>query len=239
MNQLSIQNKKILRIFLLIILIIAFTLIVMYAMTHFNIVTKDYYTANDFRIKTVYSKIDYDNDNLDDYSDFVLGARKDAENKPKYVSKYYENGYPPDNEGVCTDVIWRAFKNAGYSLKDMFNNDVARFPEDYTTITTPDPNIDFRRVKNLKIFFDKYAISLTTDPKKIEEWQPGDIVIFRDTKHIGIISDRRNKKGVPFVIHNNAQSNREEDYLTRDEVTAHYRFDASLIPEEVLIPWTE
>ena len=31
---------------------------------------------------------------------------------------------PPDTEGVCTDVIWRAFKNAGYSLKDMVDEDI-------------------------------------------------------------------------------------------------------------------
>lgn len=30
-----------------------------------------------------------------------------------------EGGYPPDNIGVCIDVVWRAFANAGYSLKDM------------------------------------------------------------------------------------------------------------------------
>ena len=25
--------------------------------------------------------------------------------------------YPPENEGVCTDVIWRALKNAGVFIK--------------------------------------------------------------------------------------------------------------------------
>jgi hypothetical protein len=33
--------------------------------------------------------------------------------------------------------------------------------------------------------------------------------------------------------------NREEDYLLKDEITGHYRFDASLIPDEVLIAWHE
>ena len=239
MNETEIKNKTIVKTFILIVLIIIFTLVVMYSLKRFDFVTKEYYTASDFHIKTIYSSIDYDNDALDDYSDFVLGARQDAENHPKYVNTYYDGGYPPDNEGVCTDTVWRAFKNAGYSLKDMVNQDIVLYKEDYEDIGKPDPNIDFRRVRNLKVFFNKYAISLTLDPSKIEEWQPGDIVIFRNNKHIGIISDRRNKKGIPYVIHNGGQKNREEDYLLKDEITAHYRFDASLVPEEVLIPWQE
>ncbi len=237
MNDIKDKNKYILRVFILIILIIIFTLVVMFSLNRF--IDKKYYKASDFHIKTIYSKIDFDNDNLDDYSDFVLGARKDAENHPKYISKYYYEAYPPDDEGVCTDVIWRAFKNAGYSLKDMVDLDISLYKEDYKDIQKPDPNIDFRRVRNLKVFFSKYAISLTLDTSKIEDWQPGDIVIFRNGKHIGIISDRRNKKGIPFVIHNNGQMNREEDYLLKDEITGHYRFDASLIPDEVLIAWHE
>ncbi len=239
MNDVNSKNKYIVKIFILIVLIIIFTVVVMYSISHFNFVSKEYYTASDFHIKTIYSSKDYDNDALDDYSDFVLGARQDAENHPKYVSSYYEGGYPRDNEGVFTDVIWRAFKNAGYSLRDMVNQDILLYPEDYKDVGKPDINIDFRRVHNLKVFFNKYSISLTLDPSKIEEWQPGDIVIFRNNKHIGIISDRRNKKGIPYVIHNSGQTKREEDYLLKDEITGHYRFDASLIPEEVLIAWHE
>ena len=45
-------------------------------------------------------------------------------------------------------------------------------------IETIDKNIDFRRVKNLKVYFDRNAISLTTDINQIEEWLGGDIVVF-------------------------------------------------------------
>ncbi len=239
MNDIRNQSKKILRTFILIISIIVFTIIVMFVMNKNKFINKKYYSASDFNIKTIYSSIDYDNDNLDDYSDFVLGARKDADNHPDYVSDYYETGYPPEDQGVCTDVVWRAFKNAGYSLKDMVDKDIALHQEDYPGITKPDPNIDFRRVRNLRVFFKKYAKSLTLDYNKIEEWQPGDIVIFRNNKHIGIISDRRNEKGIPYVIHNGGQVEREQNYLSKDEITGHYRFDASLIPDEVLIAWHE
>lgn len=232
------ESKNLVRTFIFIVFIIIFTIIVLSLMNKYELVPKEYYKASNFDIKTIYGKTDYDKDNIDDYTDFVLGARKDAENNPKYVSKYYDTSYPPDNEGVCTDTIWRAFKNAGYSLRDMIDNDIALYPEDYPNVKTRDINIDFRRVANLDIFFSKYSQSLTLDPKEIAEWQPGDIVVFED-KHIGIISDRRNSEGITFVIHNGGQKNREEDYLTKSEITGHYRFDASKIPEEVLKKWRE
>ena len=91
-------------------------------------------------------------------------------------------------------------------------------------IKTIDKNIDFRRVQNLKIYLENNAIKLTTNINKIEEWQGGDIVVFK--KHIGIVSDNRNKKGINFVIHhgNPYQKYYEEDILEyRDDIVGHYR----------------
>ena len=232
MNQ---QKRNIITSFIFIIIISLFTIVVLTIMNN-NFVPKTFYKASDFNIKTIYSDFDYDMDNIDDYSDFVLGARKDAQKKPTYISKYYEDSYPPDNEGVCTDVIWRAFKQAGYSLRDMIDEDIKNNPTDYPQIKNRDKNIDFRRVMNQKTFFEKYSIILTTNTKQIGAWQPGDIVVFED-KHIGIISDRRNSKGIPYVIHNGGQLNREEDYLTKKTITGHYRFDATKIDESILKRW--
>ena len=172
---------------------------------------KNVYYANDFDIETVISKKDYDNDGIDDYTDILQGAKIEAENEPTYKSTYYSGGYPPDNEGVCTDVIWRALKNAGYSLKDMVDEDIKNNVDKYPRVDgKPDSNIDFRRVPNLKVYFERNQINLTTDLSKIEEWQPGDIVVF-GSSHIGIISDKRNKKGIPYLLHNGGQPLREED----------------------------
>ena len=188
---------------------------------------KNTYTAEDFNISTILSKTDYDNDGIDDYTDILQGAKIEAENKPKYKSAYYAGGYPPDDEGVCTDVIWRALKNAGYSLKDMVDEDIKNNLDKYPRVEgKPDPNIDFRRVPNLKVYFERNHIVLTNDLTKIEEWQPGDIVVF-GSKHIGIISDKRNKKGIPYLLHNGGQPIREEDILEAyniyDPITGHYR----------------
>lgn len=228
-------KKNTIRNFIIILIIIVFTIIILFALKY--TIPQKYYNANDFKIKTVYSNVDFDNDYIDDYSDFVLGARQDVKNNPTYISKYYENAYPPDNEGVCTDTIWRAFKNAGYSLKDMVDLDIENNLSDYKEITSPDTNIDFRRVRNLSVYFKKYAINLTLNPDDYTLWQPGDIVIFGNDKHIGIISDRRNKLGIPYVIHNNGNGTKEEDYLTKSRITGHYRFDAEKIDKELLIEW--
>lgn len=232
------DKRNIIMTFGIIMLIIVFTIGVMLIMNDLHLVEKKYYKASNLKIKTIYSDIDYDKDKIDDYTEFVLGARTDAKNNPKYVSKYYENSYPPSNEGICTDTIWRAFKEAGYSLRDMIDNDILLYPEDYPNIKEKDINIDFRRVVNLQIFFSKYGEALTINPYDVKEWQPGDIVIFEDN-HIGIISDRRNSKGITFVIHNIGQKNKEEDYLTKSKVKYHYRFNASKINKEVLKPWVE
>ena len=122
--------------------------------------------------------------------------------------------------------------------QDMVDNDIAERPEAYPHIEKPDTNIDFRRVRNLHVFFNKYAVSLTLDIDDIEQWQPGDIVIFDNDRHIGIISDKRNRQGQPYVIHNGGQPNREENYLSRSKVTGHYRFDASLLDKTKLISMT-
>jgi uncharacterized protein YijF (DUF1287 family) len=218
-------------------LVLALVITGVYFLDYFNLIPKKYYNAKDFGIETVKSQIDFNNNGVDDYTDIMLGARKDAQNKPKYDGKYIDGGYPPEDIGVCSDVVWRAFKNAGYNLREMVDNDIKSRPEAYTQITKPDTNIDFRRVRNLRVFFDKYAISLTTDIEKIDEWQPGDIIIFNDNSHIGIVSDKRNRDGNAYIIHNGGQPNREEDYLKRTKVVAHYRFDASKIDSSVLIPW--
>lgn len=175
------------------------------------------------KIPQVHSSVDKDNDGIDDQTDILQGALDYVASRPKYKSKYYRTGYPNDGYGVCTDVVAFALKNAGYDLMTLVQQDIQANPADYD-IDEPDQNIDFRRVKNLRVYFSHSAISLTTDISEIEEWQGGDIVIFKN--HIGIVSDRRNENGVPYVIHHNDpwQRTYEEDILEdREDIVGHYR----------------
>ena len=218
---------KILKKILIVLIILFLTSCILLGCFIFYQANKKSYTAEDFEIETLISETDYDNDGIDDYTDILQGAKIEAKNKPKYKSAYYAGGYPPEGEGVCTDVIWRALKNAGYLLKDMVDEDIKNNVSEYPRVNgKPDPNIDFRRVSNLKICFERNQISLSTDLSKISEWQPGDIVTF-GTTHIGIISDKRNSKGIPYLIHNTGQPFREEDVLElygkNEQISGHYR----------------
>lgn len=213
------MKKKI----LIVLVIILIFLIITYVLYLFNYIPHKMYSNEDFNIKTYISKIDKDEDGIDDQTDILNNVREYISTKPKYKSKYYANGYPDDGYGVCTDVVAFGLKNAGYDLMQLVNEDIENNRDKYN-IETVDKNIDFRRVNNLKVYFDNNAIILTTDINKIEEWQGGDIVVFNN--HIGIVSDKRNKKGITFVIHhaNPFQKNYEEDILKlRHDIVGHYR----------------
>ena len=174
-------------------------------------------------IEQIHSAADEDRDGMDDQTDILEGALHYVSSRPKYKSRYYQTGYPDDGYGVCTDVVAYALRYAGYDLMALIEADIQANPNDYN-IEEPDIHIDFRRVRNLKVYFAHAALSLTTDVSAIEEWQGGDIVIFQN--HIGIVSDRRNRNGVPYVIHHNGpwQKTYEQDILEdRDDIAGHYR----------------
>ncbi len=216
------MKKKIIIPITICIILSSIIVIMLYKL---SIIPHKQYTNADFNIKTYISNIDKDNDGEDDQTDILNNVKKYIQTKPKYQSKYYNTGYPNDEYGVCTDVVGFGLKDAGYNLMELVNEDIINNEEKYN-IEVIDKNIDFRRVRNLNVYFKNNNISLTTDLSKIEEWQGGDIIVFKD--HIGIISDKRNKKGIPFLIHhaNPMQVNYEEDVLElydTDYIIGHYR----------------
>lgn len=200
--------------------VVVFIFSVLYYM---NVIPHIKYTNDDFNIETYISKIDKDGDGIDDQTDILESVRAYIATKPKYKSKYYKTGYPDDSYGVCTDVVAFGLLGAGYDIQELLYNDVKAHKDCYD-IEVIDKNIDFRRVKNLKVYLENNAISLTTDIRDIDEWQGGDIIVF--PKHVGIISDKRNIKGVPFVIHNAGkfQFGYEQDILENSTmIEGHYR----------------
>lgn len=186
------------------------------------------YSARELGIKELKSAVDRDGDGLDDYTDILLGAREYVESDPGYESRYYKGGYPDDGYGVCTDVIWYALQSAGYSLKDLVDEDIVLYPERYPLVEQPDPNIDFRRVKNLNLYLAAHAQSLTIDLKEAEQWQAGDIVVFQ--RHIAVCSDKRNRKGMPFIIHHGPAGAREKNEIEKYKIIGHYRWNMEEVP---------
>ena len=196
----------------------------------YNLTTKnsDYRqdSSSRFDIEPYISSTDADDDGIDDQTDILQSAREYVATKPKYKSKYYEGGYPDDAYGVCTDVVAFACRGAGYDLKELVAEDIRKASDAYD-IETPDSNIDFRRVDNLNVYFSRNAQSLTTDLSDIKEWQGGDIVVFGN--HVAIVSDRRNSKGIPYIIHlaSPVQKAYEQNVMERWKksvgIKGHYR----------------
>ncbi len=208
---------------LLIVVVMGVVYVIVMFLYYFNIIPHRMYSNDDFDIDTYVSDVDMDNDGIDDQRDILESVREYIATKPKYKSKYYEGGYPDDGYGVCTDVVAFGLLGAGYDLRELVNEDILNNYDRYD-IDAVDKNIDFRRVKNLEVYFSYNSIPLTLDIYDISSWQGGDIVIFNN--HIGIVSDKRNRDGIPFVIHNANpyQLDYEEDILKlRSDIVGHYR----------------
>ena len=200
-------------------------LLVIIALDEFGYLPKISYSDADFAVEFQKSLVDYDNDGIDDYTDILNGAQKFIAMKPKYKSNYYAGGYPDDGYYVCTDLIWYALEEAGYKFKEMIDEDIKKNKDDYD-IDVIDSNIDFRRVKNIRVFLDKYTEKLTLDASDYTAWQGGDIVVYKD--HIGIVSDKRNNDGISYIIHHDGHHNYEEDGLIRKTIVGHYRFNLNM-----------
>jgi uncharacterized protein YijF (DUF1287 family) len=163
----------------------------------------------------------------------VEAARKQIGVTISYDSGYqripYPNGDVPMERGVCTDVVVRAYRQLGVDLQVKVHEDMAAawkvYPKSWG-LSRPDSNIDHRRVPNLATFFSRKGESLpvVSDPKA---YAPGDLVTWRlpsGVPHVGIVSDRRTRAGVPLVIHNIGSGTREEDSLFLFTLTGHYRY---------------
>lgn len=196
----------------LILIIIFLILICVYKYIPYKSIINEYIFnvfKPEFKVAENFSKVDNNKNGIADPLDIVNGAYTEVLNKTKYESNYYSGGFPPESEGVCTDVIWRGFKASGIDLKSLIDEDIKNNTNLYPRVGgKPDPNIDFRRVPNQDVFFSRHSLSLTTEVKarnaeNLKQWQPGDIVVFtKGYEHIGIISNKRDKNGVPYVIHN-------------------------------------
>jgi len=202
------------------VFVLLFLVMITLVLYMFNVIPHRQFTNEDFGIETYKSLIDKDGDGIDDQTDFLQSVRNYIATKPKYKSKYYRTGYPDDGFGVCTDVIAFGLRGAGYDLMELVDADIRANKKMYQ-LDVVDKNIDFRRVNNLRIFFEHNAKSLTTDLTDIKEWQGGDIIVFKT--HIGVVSDKRNWRGIPFIIHNGGFHFEEDILEYRTDIVGHFR----------------
>lgn len=148
---------------------------------------------------------------------------------PSYQRLSYPNGDIPMQKGVCTDVVIRALRQSlGKDLQQLVHEDMKKHFSTYPKIwglNRTDRNIDHRRVPNLRTYFKRrgWSLAVTRNPAV---YQPGDLVtctVAGRLPHIMIVSNRKNARGVPLVIHNIGAGVVEEDCLFTYPLTGHYR----------------
>lgn len=148
---------------------------------------------------------------------------------PGYTKIPFPNGDVPRARGVCTDVVIRAYRDAfGLDLQARVNADMRAHFSDYPKnwgLAAPDPNIDHRRVPNLRVFFARKGESLPVDAP--ETFHAGDLVTHLlpgNLPHIVIVTARKAASGAPAVIHNIGGGAKLEDTLKEFRITGRYRY---------------
>ncbi len=169
---------------------------------------------------------------------------------PAYVRLAYPGGDVADDRGVCTDVVIRAYRALGIDLQQRVHEDMRRAFRAYPArwgLKRPDPNIDHRRVPNLRRFFTRHGRALAVTAVA-GNYQPGDLVTWDVSKpvrgaqpllgggtvrrlrfarlpHIGIVTAKLSHDGKrPLIVHNIGAGTQLEDILFAYEITGHYRF---------------
>ncbi len=151
----------------------------------------------------------------------------------RYDGSYRSMGYPggdvPPNVGVCTDVLIRSYRTLGIDLQKEVHEDMgtafSAYPQRWG-LTTPDSNIDHRRVPNLEVFFAR-AGEVLPITSRADDYQPGDVVSWMvgTLPHIGIVVPVRSADGDRFqVVHNIGRGPEVEDMLFDYPIVGHFRY---------------
>lgn len=172
--------------------------------------------------------------------DLVNAAFERLNHRVTYDGSYRKIGFPggdvPDNIGVCTDVIIRAYRKLGIDLQERVHLDMRQNFSKYPNLPKwnllrPDTNIDHRRVVNLRVFFERSGASLPITSNS-NDYLPGDMVtwdIMPGMPHIGIITHNVSKDRTrPLIVHNIGNGPQLEDILFTMNITGHYRYQPGL-----------
>ena len=164
----------------------------------------------------------------------VNAAMERLDHDVTYDGSYRRLAYPggdvPDDLGVCTDLVIRAYRALGIDLQKMVHEDMVAafdlYPKRWGA-SMPDPSIDHRRVPNLQVFFGRHGetIVVTREP---DDYRPGDLVTWLlpgNLPHIGIVTGRYSVDGRrPLIVHNIGAGPALDDLLFTYEIDGHYRY---------------
>jgi len=168
-----------------------------------------------------------------------------------YDGSYFKIAYPdgdiPSHLGVCTDVVIRSYRVLGIDLQKAVHEDMTHHFGDYPSkriwgLSRTDPNIDHRRVPNLRVFFARNGDALTVSGNA-NDYRAGDLVTWMlpgNLPHIGMVSQKATPDGRRrLIVHNIGAGPKLEDILFRYPITGHYRYRLNVAagqPEETQPP---
>lgn len=149
---------------------------------------------------------------------------------PSYYSIPYPGGDVPNDRGVCTDVVIRAYRKLGIDFQKIIHEDMASnfsaYPKLWNMRST-DKNIDHRRVPNIETFLRRKGAALSNSAQGAD-YRAGDLVTWRlpgGQPHIGIVSDRYAPSSErPLILHNIGAGTVEDDILFRYSIHGHFRY---------------
>jgi len=158
----------------------------------------------------------------------------------RYDGRYVKIAYPwgdvPPNIGVCTDVVIRSYRKLGIDLQKEVHEDMSVAFNAYPNyrkwgLSRPDPNIDHRRVYNLRKFFARKGAALPIT-RRSSDYRPGDLVTWMvgpDLPHIGVVVNKRSRTDPNrfLIVHNIGSGPQIEDILFRFPITGHYRYTSA------------
>ncbi|MEZ5536994.1 MAG: DUF1287 domain-containing protein [Thiolinea sp.] len=199
-------------------------------------VSRQVNTAQQYQRQVPVARSSRANVNLAEYLSNAAIAR--TYQRVRYDGRYIPISYPmgdvPASIGVCTDTVIRSYRRLGIDLQQLVHEDMSRAFHQYPNLakwglSAPDPNIDHRRVHNLKVFFARHGrrLPVTNNPA---DYRPGDLVTWDlmngGQEHIGIVVNRRSPADPNryMIVHNIANGDRMEDVLFSMPITGHYRY---------------
>lgn len=145
------------------------------------------------------------------------------------LTSSYPMGDVPENRGACTDVVVRSLRQIGIDLQELVHDDIVRDIGAYG-LTVVDTNIDHRRVSTMFTFFQRNAMSLSSDIRKKREFRPGDIVFIAwhggrlaAPEHVAVVSDRVGPRGYRLIIENGGPFPVERDSMGKGKIVGHFR----------------
>lgn len=153
---------------------------------------------------------------------------KTTEYDPTYVRLAYPGGDVPLDRGVCTDVLVRAFRELGVDLQVELHRDMTASFSSYPQLwglRRADPNIDHRRVQNLRTWLSRRGHAVPISNRGRDYW-PGDVVTVdvSGLAHVMLVSTTPSSDGSRYlIVHNIGAGTQVEDRLFEFPITGHYR----------------